>query len=171
MAHNPCARNEPKGKNHLNLCNMEVLTEKMRVEDFMEMELPDEASYAYELINGLLVRRNTPSGEHQFLQSRLLLHLLPFVAEKDLGIVFSLPTAVVLSGFNAPQPDVLFLSKENMHLYDPAWGIKGAPDLIVEIVSPTSFCYNRFEKKQLYEAHGVKEYWLVDTTTMPSRFS
>ncbi|MBI5915627.1 MAG: Uma2 family endonuclease [Bacteroidetes bacterium] len=143
---------------------MEVLTAKMTVDEFFEVELPDEASYSYELLNGQLVRRNAPSGEHQLVQSELFGNLYIFISQKNLGKLFSAPTSVVLSEFDAPQPDILFLKKENMHRYDPDWGIKGAPDMVVEIVSPSSFKNDRFDKKQLYETHGVSEYWLVDPT-------
>lgn len=141
---------------------MVLVSNKVTVEEFFELELPDDATYSYELLNGILVRRNAPSGEHQLVQSSLLEKFFAFVAEKKLGRVFSSPTSVVLSDYDAPQPDVLFLSNENIDKFDPAWGVKGAPDLIVEILSPSSFKADRSEKKALYEEHGVKEYWLVD---------
>ena len=141
---------------------MVVESKKISVEAFFELELPDDANYSFELLNGILVRRNAPSGEHQLVQSALLGQFFACVAAKKLGRVFSFPTSVVLSDYDAPQPDVLFLSNENMHKFDPEWGVKGAPDLVVEIVSPSSFKADRFDKKQLYEEHGVPEYGLVD---------
>ncbi len=141
---------------------MEVLDKKWTAEDFFELELPDGDTHYFELLNGLLVRRNAPSGEHQFAQSKLLLQLMQFVDNKESGMVFSSPTAVALSENDVLQPDILFLKKENMDRFDPIYGIKGAPDLVVEIVSPSSFKHDRFDKKELYEKYGVKEYWLVD---------
>ena len=143
---------------------MEVIDKKLTVEDFFELELPDEATHYFELLNGMLVRKNAPSGGHQFAQSEIFGRLFTYVSEKNLGRVFGSPTAVVLSEFDAPQPDILFLAKENMGKFDTEWGVKGAPDLIVEIVSPSSFRYDRFDKKDLYARHGVREYWLVDPT-------
>ncbi len=141
---------------------MVVESKKISVEAFFELELPDDANYSFELLNGILVRRNAPSGEHQLVQSEIFGNLYNFVKSKKMGMVLGSPTSVVLSDYDAPQPDILFLSNENMHKFDPEWGIKGAPDLVIEIVSPSSFKADRFDKKQLYEEHGVPEYWLVD---------
>ena len=141
---------------------MEVLDKKYTVEDFFKLEVPDDATHYYELLNGLLVRRNAPSGNHQFAQGKLLIKLIQFIESKDLGMIFSSPTSVVLSDNDAPQPDLTFLSKKNINKVDPIWGIKGAPDLIVEIISPSSYRNDRVNKKELYEKYGVTEYWLVD---------
>ncbi len=141
---------------------MEVLDKKYTVEDFFELELPDDATHYYELLNGLLVRRNAPSGEHQFAQGKLLVKLIQFVETKGLGMIFSSPTSVVLSENDVPQPDLIFLLTENLSKVDPTCGIKGVPDLVIEIISPTSYRNDRVDKKELYRKHGVKEYWLVD---------
>ena len=50
---------------------MEVLSKKWTVEDFFELELPDNADYSYELLNGIIVRRNAPTGEHQLIQGEI----------------------------------------------------------------------------------------------------
>ena len=141
---------------------MEVLARKITYEEFAKMDFPDDDPFLYELINGELVRKNAPSGEHQFTQSRLFSILSRFVEDKDMGMAFSSPTAVILSEENAPQPDLVFLSKEKMNLLDPEWGIRGAPDMVVEIVSPSSYKRDHLEKKQLYAQYGVAEYWVVD---------
>ena len=141
---------------------MPIATKKITYREFAEMEFPDNDSFLYELLKGILVRKNAPSGEHQFAQSKLLSKFNRFVDDKDLGLVFSSPTAVVLSQISAPQPDLIFLSKDKMNLFDPEWGIKGAPDLVVEIISPSSYKRDHFDKKNLYAQHGIKEYWIVD---------
>ncbi len=79
-------------------------------------------------------------------------------------MAFSSPTAVILSEENAPQPGLIFLGREKMNLLDPEWGIRGAPDMVVEIVSPSSYKRDHLEKKQLYAQYGVTEYWIVDTS-------
>ncbi|WP_456405852.1 Uma2 family endonuclease [Caldithrix abyssi] len=58
-------------------------------------------------------------------------------------------------------PDILFIAKENQKIITED-NIKGAPDLIIEILSPSSAYYDLVEKKELYEQFGVKEYWIVD---------
>ena len=141
---------------------MEVLARKITYEEFAKMDFPDDDPFLYELINGELVRKNAPSGEHQFVQSELFYRLMHFITEKKLGRIFSSPTAVILSEENAPQPNLIFLSKEKIKLLDPEWGIRGAPDMVVEIVSPSSYKRDHLEKKRLYAQHGVVEYWIVD---------
>ena len=141
---------------------MEVLARKITYEEFAKMDFPDDDPFLYELINGELVRKNAPSGEHQFAQSKLFSILSRFVDDKEMGMVFSSPTAGILSEENAPQPDLIFLSKEKMKLLDPEWGIRGAPDMVVEIVSPSSYKRDHLEKKRLYAQYGVVEYWIVD---------
>ncbi len=116
----------------------------------------------YEKLKGVLVKKNVPSGRHQFAQSKLLSTFNRFVDDKELGIVFSSPTAVILSDESAPQPDLIFLSQDKMSLFDPEWGIKGSPDLVVEIISPSSYKRDHFTKKKLYAQYGIKEYWIVD---------
>lgn len=141
---------------------MEVLARKITYEEFTKMEFPNDDPFLYELLNGELVRKNAPSGEHQFTQSKLFYKVARFVDEKDTGMVFSSPTAVILSEENAPQPDLIFLSKGKMGLLDPEWGIRGAPDMVVEIVSPSSYKRDHLDKKKLYAEFGVTEYWIVD---------
>jgi len=141
---------------------MEVLARKITYKEFAEMDFPENDPFLYELINGELVRKNAPSGEHQFAQSKLFSMLSRFVDDKETGMVFSSPTAVILSDENAPQPDLIFLSKEKMKLLDPEWGILGAPDMLAEIVSPSSYKRDHLEKKKLYAQYGVAEYWIVD---------
>ena len=141
---------------------MEVLSRKITYKEFAKMDFPEDDPFLYELINGELVRKNAPSGEHQFAQSKLFLSLSRFVDDKEMGMVFSSPTAVILSEENAPQPDLIFLSKEKMKLLDPEWGIRGAPDMVVEIVSPSSYKRDHLEKKRLYAQYGIAEYWIID---------
>jgi len=137
---------------------MEVLTKKIDFKEFQQMEFDDQDPFLYELLNGELVRKNTPSGIHQAIQSELFGRMYIFITQNKLGKIFASPTAVVLSDYDAPQPDLTFLRKENSEKFDPDWGIKGAPDLVVEIISPSSIKRDRFDKKELYERFGVKEY-------------
>ncbi len=49
-----------------------------------------------------------------------------------------------------------------MNLLDPKWGIRGVPDMVVEIISPSSYKRDHYDKKELYQQHGISEYWIVD---------
>jgi Uma2 family endonuclease len=65
---------------------------------------------------------------------------------------------------NVVQPDILFIAKNNPLVIDKR-GLKGVPDLIIEILSPGNKKYNFVKKKLLYEKFGVKEYWIVEPET------
>jgi Uma2 family endonuclease len=126
--------------------------------------LPDDGK-RYEIIEGVLYVANAPSIEHQFTVSEIHFSLKLFVREKQLGQVFTAPLEVHLSEFSCPvQPDILFISAARQ----PPLGAKffeGAPDLIVEVVSPSSIRLDRSIKFDAYEQAGVAEYWIVDTKT------
>ena len=67
-----------------------------------------------------------------------------------------------LSDTNVVQPDLLFVSRKREHLLSDGQKVRGAPDLVVEILSPSSEDTDRGAKHKLYGRHGVTEYWLVD---------
>jgi Uma2 family endonuclease len=138
-----------------------VLERKITWREFLEMDLPDDG-FIYELINGELMRRSSPSPPHQRAVSRLNARLEIFVSEKKLGHVFLAPLDVFLGDGNCVQPDVFFVSKDREFIIDNQNGIMGAPDLIVEVISPGYVRRDRVEKKEVYEQFAVREYWIID---------
>ena len=70
---------------------------------------------------------------------------------------------VVLSDADVVQPDILFVSNERAHIVTQD-NVQGAPDLVIEILSPSTAELDRTFKRSLYARHGVREYWLVDPT-------
>lgn len=114
----------------------------------------------YEVLRGGLIMVPAPFTIHQRLLIRLSVIFSNFIKEKKLGEVLVAPTDVVLSEDTVIQPDILFISKERLDIIKEA-AIMGSPDLIVEIVSPSSASYDTVEKRDIYEEYGVKEYWLV----------
>ena len=117
----------------------------------------------WELLDGELVMAPAPNMPHQGAQARLGSRLLVFAEERNLGRVYFSPTDVVLSDTNVVQPDLLFVSRQREQILTHA-NIQGAPDLAVEIRSPSTDERDRIVKRRLYAEHGVKEYWLVDPT-------
>jgi Uma2 family endonuclease len=114
----------------------------------------------YEVIRGGLIMVPAPFTTHQKTSINLVSIINKYVKEKGRGKFFYAPTDVVLSEDVVVQPDILFISKERLEIIEePA--IMGSPDLIVEIVSPSSASYDTVEKRDIYEEYGVKEYWLV----------
>ena len=115
----------------------------------------------WELIDGELIMPPSPKEAHQSVQADLGASMHLFVREKDLGRVYFAPFDVVLSDIDTVQPDLLFVSKEQLHIITDD-NIQGAPDLVVEIRSPSTARQDWTVKRELYARHGVKEYWLVD---------
>ncbi len=116
----------------------------------------------YELLDGDLMMVPAPNLKHQKVQRRLGQRLSQFIEERDLGEFFYAPCDVYLSDSNVVQPDLLFVSREREHLLSDGQKVRGAPDLVVEILSPSSEDTDRGAKHKLYGRHGVTEYWLVD---------
>ena len=124
------------------------------------LALPDDRQQ-YQILEGELVMTPAPFVSHQRISRRLFLQLNQFVERNKLGEVFYSPFDIVLSNTNVLQPDILFLSNEHKELLTEK-NIQGAPDLVVEIISPSTAYYDLFDKKEIYQKFGVKEYWLVD---------
>ena len=80
-----------------------------------------------------------------------------FVRDHYLGRVYFAPTDVTLSDTDVAQPDLLFISNERQHIRTPT-NVQGAPDLIAEILSPSSAKRDWGYKRGLYARHGVREY-------------
>ena len=118
----------------------------------------------YELLDGELVMSPSPKEIHQRIDMDLGRLIGNFVAEHHLGRVYSAPFDVVLSDLDVVQPDLLFVSNEQAHIVT-ADNVRGAPDLVVEILSPSTANRDRTLKRALYAQYGVQEYWLVDPDT------
>lgn len=115
----------------------------------------------YEIIEGALEVVPAPDIGHQRIAGELSDALRAYVKEHVLGEVFFAPVDVKLSDRNVVQPDLLFVSRERSAIL-AGRDVQGPPDLVVEIISPSSTSRDRIVKKRLYERFGVREYWLVD---------
>lgn len=115
----------------------------------------------HELIDGELTPMTSPKEIHQKLLLLLGSRLLWFVLERRLGAVYAAPFDVVLSDANVVQPDLIFVSNERSHIITED-NVRGAPDLVVEILSPSTADYDRTVKRDIYARHGVSECWLID---------
>ncbi len=114
-----------------------------------------------QLINNQIIMSPAPSDAHQKILDKIYRRLGDYVEEKNLGETRPAPYDVYLSRKNAYQPDIVFIAGENLHKIQ-ADGLHGAPDLVIEILSPATWHYDKGDKKDEYERSGVKEYWLVD---------
>ena len=131
---------------------------KFTYEDYLNA--PEDKRY--ELLDGELIMTPSPGELHQSVSALLGWKLIQFVAENRLGKVYSAPFDVVLSDLDVVQPDLIFVSNERGHIITPA-NIQGGPDLVVEILSPSTAERDKTFKRALYARHGVNEYWMVDT--------
>ena len=102
----------------------------------------------------------TPSFEHQEIVLRFYRLLYYWVSNRRLGKVIAAPIDMVLSSHRVVQPDVAFIASERLHIIKRV--IMGSADLVAEIVSLGGRNRDRIEKRDLYEQHGVREYWIID---------
>jgi Uma2 family endonuclease len=119
----------------------------------------------YELLEGELIMVPAPVPYHQIICRNLEERLWEFVQKWKLGEVLFAPCDVVLAGSSIVQPDIIFVSRERARRIISHDEIRGAPDLVIEILSPTTAKRDRTTKKTLYARHGVAEYWLADPDT------
>ncbi len=129
---------------------------RLTYEDYANM--PDDERY--ELINGELIMAAAPNELHQRLITGLIRYFI-IAADLGLGRAYVAPFDVVLSDYDVVQPDLLFVLKENAHIITRA-NIQGAPDLVVEILSPSTSRRDWNEKRDLYAKYGVGELWIAD---------
>jgi len=122
--------------------------------------LPESETKRYELLEGELIMVPSPSTYHQRISGNLEFLLRDFVEKNKLGEVLYAPLDVHL-GEDVVQPDILFISKERSKIITEE-EIRGAPDLVIEIFSPTTAKRDRTYKETLYSREGVREYWMVD---------
>jgi Uma2 family endonuclease len=93
---------------------------------------------------------------------RIIDRLLEFLRAQPLGEILAAPVGVRLPNQSVPlQPDIVFVRAERLEIIDEAY-IDGVPDLLMEILSPSNWLYDRREKMQVYQAAGVAEYWIID---------
>ena len=127
-------------------------------EDYIK--LPEGAPY--QLIGGELVMTPSPTPYHQKVSKRLEFMIYEYVERKNqLGEVYAAPLDVCLEEEETYQPDIIFISKERLQIIKENM-VEGAPDLVIEILSPSSAYYDLRHKKTIYARHGVREYWIVD---------
>jgi Uma2 family endonuclease len=121
-----------------------------------------ETTLPHELVEGELRVTAAPSPWHQTVLNRIARALEDFVEARNLGGIFRAPVDVILDPRMplALQPDIVYIRRERIDIVRER--IEGAPDLVVEILSPGTRDYDRTEKSARYAAAGVTEYWLAD---------
>ncbi len=131
-------------------------------DDFLR--LPDDGN-RYEIIDGVLYVTGPCYPPHQLVVGEIMLELSVFTRNNHLGTVLPGPIEVHLPGIATPvQPDVLFVAQARRDIVKAKF-IEGAPDLIVEVLSPSTVRTDRKIKFDAYERAGVREYWIANPKT------
>jgi Uma2 family endonuclease len=124
-------------------------------------QMPDDGN-RYEAIEGDLYMTPAPKVRHQRISLRLERALFSLLVDGGYGELLHAPVGVEFpASGEGVQPDILFISNERRAIICEDW-LRGAPDLVVEILSPTTAHRDRGIKLRLYERQGVSEYWIVD---------
>ena len=134
-------------------------TQRLYTYDELVAEMA-ETTQPHELWDGVLTMSPTPSFFHQEIVFRFHRNLHDWVTAHQLGKAIGAPIDMVLSPHRTVQPDVAFIVKERLAIIQRV--IMGPADLVAEIVSLQGRSRDRIEKRDLYEQHGVKEYWIID---------
>ena len=124
--------------------------------------MPDDGN-RYEIIEGELFVSRSPSLTHQSVSGNLLHSIKTYLVENPIGEIWATP-GVIFSESSGVIPDLVFVSHGRRSEIASGDRITGAPDLVIEIVSPgaDNERRDRLAKRQLYGKYGVKEYWIVD---------
>jgi Uma2 family endonuclease len=121
-----------------------------------------EMKQRYSILDGELVMAAAPNPSHQAIVIEIALKLTPFVRERQLGRVFVTPLDVVIrrEPLRTRQPDVMVMGQELRAIIGPQV-IEGAPDLVIEMLSPTHTRQELQGKLDDYRTIGVREVWVV----------
>jgi Uma2 family endonuclease len=122
--------------------------------------LPEDRRY--EVIDGDILATPTPGTSHQRVVGNLYLGLCRHIEDDQLGEVLTAPCDVVLSPTDVVQPDLLFVTAARSAIVGEKF-ISSAPDLVVEVLSPSTEERDRTLKTKLYARFGVRELWIADT--------
>jgi Uma2 family endonuclease len=115
----------------------------------------------WEVIDGELEVNPAPAPRHQTVSRRLQFELMRLLEEPGIAQIFNAPIDLILSDSNILQPDLAILGSSRDHLITGR-GIEGPPDIVVEVLSPSTKVLDQRVKKRTYARFSVPEYWIVD---------
>ncbi|HEY5463492.1 MAG TPA: Uma2 family endonuclease [Hanamia sp.] len=117
-----------------------------------------------QLINNKLIMSPAPIIIHQQILNEINIEISFFLRKNPIGKIIISSIDVHFSQINILQPDILFIKNENLDIIKSKW-LFGSPDLVIEILSPSTSKIDYEEKKLVYERYGVEEYFIVDPNT------
>lgn len=137
---------------------MEISTPPLTVEDY---RILPETGPRYQLVQGSLHMAPAPNRYHHHISRNIGFMILKWMEAGGGGELYQALFDVYLDEVNVFQPDLIYVRLENTHILTDA-GAEGAPDLVVEILSPKTRQLDIGPKKKVFAMHGVKELWIVD---------
>jgi len=135
---------------------------KLTYDDFVLF--PDDGK-RHELIDGEHYVTPSPNMRHQQISGDMFGLIWTYLETRPIGRLFHAPFDVVFSNYDVVEPDLLYLSNERAAEVLTPPNVKGAPNLVIEIGSPSTRKRDETIKRRLYERAGVSEYWVVDPET------
>lgn len=117
-----------------------------------------------QVIDNIIYMSPAPTFEHQEIVAEIHFQILGFVKKENLGKCVQAPLDVFLDDNNAFQPDIVFISNPNLTIVKEG-KVRGAPDMVVEVLSQGTKDKDLGKKKMAYERNGVKEYFVVEQKT------
>lgn len=121
--------------------------------------MPDDGKRR-EIVDGDLFVTPSPLSKHQVAVSRIAAAFFRYLDDHPIGELLMAPLDVILSDYDVLEPDLLLILNEHRGIIQD-W-VRGAPDLVVEVLSPTTARQDRGPKLKAYARFGVPEYWIVD---------
>ena len=115
----------------------------------------------HEVIDGEHYVNPAPNIRHQTIVGNLFFALQAWLRTHPVGRAWVSPVDVLFSDFDVVEPDVLYVSNERARIVTTP-NVKGAPDLVIEVLSDSTRRKDEIKKRKLYETSGVIEYWIVD---------
>lgn len=124
------------------------------------VEIPNDGK-RYEILEGELSVTPAPNPRHQATSGNLFFLMTQHIKANGLGTLFHAPIDLILESVSVLQPDLVFVAKHRETIITER-AIEGAPDLVVEILSPSTSRGDRVTKAQLYARHNISAYWIAD---------
>lgn len=131
---------------------------RLSVDEYME--LPNDGK-RYEIVDGDLFMSPAPTPKHQKVSRKLQTILILALERTGQGEVYNAPIDVVLGRYDVVEPDLVFIRTDNLRIVGDK-NIQGIPDLLIEILSPSTRRSDVLVKSPLYARFGVPAYWIVD---------
>lgn len=138
-----------------------MLSVKMRPLTVHDYRAVPEGGPRYQLIEGEMHMAPAPNRYHQHISKNIEFILLKYLEKHPIGEVYHAPFDVELTDINVYQPDIVFIANEHRSILTEQ-GAEGAPDFVVEILSPKTAEMDKGTKREVYARCGVEELWIID---------